>query len=145
MALIDIDVVQVNEEKKQRVLQEVIGQQGPPDGTVIITSATGEFDDDMVDVVVETFSECGDIILVRFVGDDMWLVFKQGRSALQALQLNNSKVNSFLCPTHICHVTYNVITLNDPIIMDAITIAPSLLEYKYMKRLSNLFSHILYH
>ena len=56
------------EEAKEKVLQEVIGQQGPPDATVIISTATGaDLEDDAVNEIVERFTEVGEVIIVRFV------------------------------------------------------------------------------
>ena len=46
----------------------MIGQQGPPDGTVIVTLASGnEFEDELVNSVIEALGSCGEIILVRSV------------------------------------------------------------------------------
>lgn len=67
IAVIDIEILEVQEKKKKALLDNVIRQQGPPDGTVIVSVANGDFDDDMVDSVVETFSDIGEIILVRWV------------------------------------------------------------------------------
>ncbi|XP_021342465.1 synaptojanin-1-like isoform X1 [Mizuhopecten yessoensis] len=92
LALLDIDVLEVKEEKKAETFREVISQQGPSDGTVIVSTADGEFDDDMVDAIVETFTELGDIILVRFVEEDMWLIFRHGQSALAALGYNQQQI-----------------------------------------------------
>ena len=55
----------MNEGEKERIFQEVIGQQGPPDGTVIVSLPGEEIDDDMVDEIVNMFSDVGEIILVR--------------------------------------------------------------------------------
>jgi hypothetical protein len=49
------------------VFEEVLSVQGPQDATVIISSENGEFDDDLVDEIVGTFSEFGEIILVRLI------------------------------------------------------------------------------
>ncbi|KAJ8299183.1 hypothetical protein KUTeg_023243 [Tegillarca granosa] len=93
MAVIDIEVLEVQEKKKKALLDNVIRQQGPPDGTVIVSVANGDFDDDMVDSVVETFSDIGEIILVRFVEDDMWLIFRMGKSALEAVKFDKTEIN----------------------------------------------------
>ncbi|XP_069133360.1 synaptojanin-1-like isoform X2 [Argopecten irradians] len=92
LALLDIDILEVKEDKKAQVFREVISQQGPSDGTVIVSTADGEFDDDMVDTVVETFTELGDITLVRFVEEDMWLIFRHGQSAVAALNYNQQQI-----------------------------------------------------
>lgn len=65
VAVLDVNIQEVIEDKKQEVLDEVIGQQGPPDGTVIVSLTEGEFDDDTIDSIVECLADVGDIILVR--------------------------------------------------------------------------------
>ena len=63
-----METLEVVEEAKEKVLQEVIGQQGPPDATVIISTATGaDLEDDAVNEIVERFTEVGEVIIVRFV------------------------------------------------------------------------------
>ena len=66
MALFDIQLMEVRNKDKDRVFEEVLSSQGPQDSTVIIGLADGEeFDDDVVDEIVGTFSDSGEIILVR--------------------------------------------------------------------------------
>ncbi|KAL5007601.1 hypothetical protein ScPMuIL_016407 [Solemya velum] len=91
IALLEIDVLEVDGAKKEKVFGEVIRQQGPPNGTVVV-STDGEFDDQMVDAVVEVFSDVGEIILVRFVGLEMWLIFKVGKAAIAALEMDQSQI-----------------------------------------------------
>ena len=68
MAIIDVDVLVVDEKKCESIYNEVIAMQGPPDGTVIVTLADQqEFDDDLTDSVLAVFGEIGEIILVRWV------------------------------------------------------------------------------
>lgn len=55
-----------DEEKKNATLSKVISEQGPPDGTVIISTVSGEeLSDDAVNEIVTKFSEVGDIVIVR--------------------------------------------------------------------------------
>ena len=64
--MIDIDIIHVDDKKRDATLQQVIAQQGPPDGTVIVALANrAEFDDDIVNSVIEMLGSCGEIILVR--------------------------------------------------------------------------------
>ena len=66
LAILDIDIVNVDEKKRGTTLQQVIAQQGPPDGTVVVTLAGGsEFEDGIVNSVIEALGSCGEIILVR--------------------------------------------------------------------------------
>lgn len=65
VGLFDMEVYTVREEERDRVFEEVLYSQGPQDATVIISTDNQEFDDDLVDEIVGTFSTAGDIILVR--------------------------------------------------------------------------------
>ena len=68
VGLFEVETLEVVEDAKEKVLQEVIGQQGPPDATVIISTATGgDFEDDAVNEIVERFTEVGEVIIVRCV------------------------------------------------------------------------------
>ena len=65
MALFEVQLMEVKDKEKDRVFEEVLSQQGPQDATVIIAVEGGEFEDDIVDEIVGTFSNTGEIILVR--------------------------------------------------------------------------------
>ncbi|XP_063401650.1 synaptojanin-1-like isoform X1 [Mytilus trossulus] len=93
VAVIDIAIQEVIDNKKQDVLDEVIGQQGPSDCTAVVSLTEGEFDDDTVDSIVGTLTDVGEISLVRFVDEDMWLIFTNGKHAIEALQYNNMEMN----------------------------------------------------
>jgi len=68
MALIDIEILRSDEASRSSTLQHAVSWLGPPDGTVVLTLESGqEFSDELVDKVVDTFGEFGEIILVRFV------------------------------------------------------------------------------
>ena len=66
MALFDIQSMDVRNKDKDRIFEEVLSNQGPQDSTVIIGLADNEeFEDEVVDEIVGTFSNSGEIILVR--------------------------------------------------------------------------------
>ena len=66
MALFDIQLMEVRKKDKDRIFEEVLSRHGPQDSTVIIgLSDSGEFEDEIVDEIVGTFSNTGEIILVR--------------------------------------------------------------------------------
>jgi len=68
MALIDIEVLRSDDTSRSATLQRAVSWLGPPDGTVVLTLESGqEFSDELVDEVVDTFGQYGEIILVRFV------------------------------------------------------------------------------
>ncbi|XP_059179019.1 synaptojanin-1-like [Physella acuta] len=92
LGLFDVDTLVVDEEKKNTTLQKVVEEQGPPDGTVIISSTSGqELSDEAVNAIVERFNEVGEIVIVRFVGVDMWVLYQQGQYALEALQFDQQE------------------------------------------------------
>ncbi|XP_041114662.1 synaptojanin-1-like isoform X9 [Polyodon spathula] len=97
VAVIDVDVLEVDPEARQRVYKEVFAVQGPPDGTVLVSlsGSTPEelyFDDDLIDHLLQQFAAYGEVILIRFVDEKMWLTFLEGSSALEALSLSGTKI-----------------------------------------------------
>ncbi|XP_066555917.1 synaptojanin-1 isoform X2 [Amia ocellicauda] len=97
VSIIDVDVLEVDPEARHQVYKEVIASQGPPDGTVLVSlsSSTPEedfFDDNLIDHLLQQFAVYGEVILIRFVDEKMWVTFLEGYSALAALSLNGTKV-----------------------------------------------------
>ncbi|XP_017497396.1 synaptojanin-1 isoform X2 [Manis javanica] len=97
VALIDIDIFEVEAEERQNIYKEVIAVQGPPDGTVLVSikSSVPEnnfFDDALIDELLQQFTNFGEVILIRFVEDKMWVTFLEGSSALSVLGLNGKEL-----------------------------------------------------
>ncbi|KAL9867513.1 synaptojanin-1 isoform 3-T3 [Geothlypis trichas] len=97
VALIDIDIFEIEAEERQKVYKEVIAMQGPPDGTVMVSirSPSAEenyFDDNLIDALLQKFASYGEVILIRFVEDKMWVTFLEGSSALSVLSLNGTEL-----------------------------------------------------
>ncbi|VCW87806.1 unnamed protein product [Gulo gulo] len=97
VALIDIDIFEVEAEERQNIYKEVIAVQGPPDGTVLVSikSSVPEnnfFDDALIDELLQQFTNFGEVILIRFVEDKMWVTFLEGSSALNVLNLNGKEL-----------------------------------------------------
>ncbi|XP_054433850.1 synaptojanin-1 [Pteronotus mesoamericanus] len=97
VALIDIDIFEVEAEERQSIYKEVIAVQGPPDGTVLVSikSSVPEnsfFDDNLIDELLQQFTNFGEVILIRFVEDKMWVTFLEGSSALSVLSLNGKEL-----------------------------------------------------
>uniref|UniRef100_A0A8C5JIV5 phosphoinositide 5-phosphatase n=1 Tax=Junco hyemalis TaxID=40217 RepID=A0A8C5JIV5_JUNHY len=70
VALIDIDIFEIEAEERQKVYKEVIATQGPPDGTVMVSirSSSAEenyFDDNLIDDLLQKFASYGEVILIR--------------------------------------------------------------------------------
>jgi len=68
MAMIDIEVLRSDDALRSCTFQRAVNWLGPPDGTVVLSLQSGdEFSDELVEDVVDTFAEFGEIILVRLV------------------------------------------------------------------------------
>lgn len=70
VALIDIDIFEIEAEERQKVYKEVIAMQGPPDGTIMVSikSSSAEenyFDDYLIDELLQKFASYGEVILIR--------------------------------------------------------------------------------
>ncbi|KAK6305806.1 hypothetical protein J4Q44_G00245860 [Coregonus suidteri] len=96
MAVMDIDVLEVDPEARHQVYKEVIALQGPPDGTILVSLCSSGpddyFDDALIDELLDKFAVFGEVILIRFVEEKMWVTFLEGYSALAALSLSASTV-----------------------------------------------------
>ncbi|XP_060090316.1 synaptojanin-1 isoform X5 [Heteronotia binoei] len=93
VSLVDIDIFEVDAEERQKIYKEVIAVQGPPDGTIMVSikgssSEENYFDDTLIDELLQNFATYGEVILIRFVDDKMWVTFLEGSSALNVLNLN---------------------------------------------------------
>ncbi|XP_026993932.1 synaptojanin-1 isoform X5 [Tachysurus fulvidraco] len=96
VALIDVDVLEVDPEARHQVYKDVIALQGPPDGTILVSLCSSGpddyFDDALIDELLDKFANCGEVILIRFVEEKMWVTFLEGYSALAALHYSASTV-----------------------------------------------------
>ncbi|CAM4730006.1 unnamed protein product [Leuciscus chuanchicus] len=97
VAIIDMDVLEVDPEARHQVYKDVIALQGPPDGTILVSLCSSGpddyFDDALIDELLDKFANFGEVILIRFVEEKMWVTFLEGYSALAALSLSASSVN----------------------------------------------------
>ncbi|XP_071362361.1 synaptojanin-1 isoform X3 [Trachinotus anak] len=96
VAIIDVDILEVDPEARHQVYKDVIALQGPPDGTILVSLCTSGpddyFDDALIDELLDKFANFGEVILIRFVEEKMWVTFLEGYSALAALSLSASTV-----------------------------------------------------
>ncbi|XP_064380321.1 synaptojanin-1 isoform X5 [Dromaius novaehollandiae] len=97
VAVVDVDIFEIEAEERQKVYKEVIAMQGPPDGTVMVSirSSSQEenyFDDNLIDDLLQKFASYGEVILIRFVEDKMWVTFLEGSSALNVMNLNGTEL-----------------------------------------------------
>uniref|UniRef100_A0A672GI16 Synaptojanin-1 n=1 Tax=Salarias fasciatus TaxID=181472 RepID=A0A672GI16_SALFA len=96
VAVMDVDILEVDPEARHQVYKDVIALQGPPDGTILVSLCTSGpddyFDDPLIDELLDKFANFGEVILIRFVEEKMWVTFLEGYSALAALSLSASTV-----------------------------------------------------
>ncbi|KAK7791521.1 hypothetical protein R5R35_008685 [Gryllus longicercus] len=99
IALIDIDICRIDEDRRSQVFMDVILDLGPPDATVVVQHIDAEgnnedvFDDSFMMTLLQELSQIGEVILVRFVEDTMWVTFRDGQCALAAAK----KATTELC------------------------------------------------
>lgn len=100
IAVIDIEARQIDTERRQEVFYQVIGDLGPPDGTIIVhcegdaeNEDGGVFDDNLMMALLQELSHIGEVVLVRFVADTMWITFQDGQCALQAAAKKSVQVD----------------------------------------------------
>lgn len=84
IAILDIEVASIDADKRSKVFNDVILSLGPPDATVVIHSVDQQAEDDgdsiydeiITATLVQELAEFGEVTLVRFVGETMWVTFK---------------------------------------------------------------------
>ncbi|PSN48304.1 Synaptojanin-1 [Blattella germanica] len=81
IAIIDIEIFHVDDSRRSEVFMEVEG-------------ANGEdvFDDNFMMVLLQDLSQIGEVILVRFVEDTMWVTFRDGQCALAAAKKGTTQL-----------------------------------------------------
>lgn len=98
IAIIDVEVFQLDVDQRQLVFKEVIQDLGPPDATIIVyleaQAETNEYtstiyDENVTSSLIQELSKFGEITLVRYVDDQMWITFRDGQSALNAVKMGN--------------------------------------------------------
>lgn len=100
IAVIDIEARRLDTEHREEVFYQVIQDLGPPDGTVIVHCDTVPdndegtiFDDSLMMALLQELSQIGEVVLVRFVADTMWVTFRDGQCALEAAAKNSVHVS----------------------------------------------------
>lgn len=94
MSVIQVDAFAVDEKKRDQVFNEVIKQFGPPDATVILSSEDPSVfhSEELDEIILHELAGCGDVILVRYLGKELWITFSDGLGALAAHQLGTIQV-----------------------------------------------------
>ena len=94
VAILDIEYSLIDTDLRSRVYNEVIKDLGPPDATVVIHTVDQHSDEDedsiydenVTAALVQELAEIGEVTLIRFVGETMWVTFKDGQAALAAVK-----------------------------------------------------------
>nr|CAI5836773.1 unnamed protein product [Callosobruchus analis] len=96
IALVDVEARRVDESLRQKCFYEVIEWAGPPDATVVVSAGVAEeetvFEDDLTMALLEELAPFGDTVLVRFVANTMWITFRDGQAALEAVNKTKGKL-----------------------------------------------------
>lgn len=101
IAILGIDICKLDEGKRDVIFKKVLENVGPLDGTVILKMVNENVDiaaainDDFMADLLSKLSVFGTIILVRFVENMMWVTFKDGKSALNAVVNSILEINSY--------------------------------------------------
>ena len=94
VAILDIEYGMIDTDKRAQVFNEVIKDLGPPDATVVIHAVDQQndededsiYDENVTAALVQELAEIGEVTLVRFVGETMWVTFKDGQAAVSAVK-----------------------------------------------------------
>lgn len=84
VGILDIEVATIDINRRSEVFNDVIKSLGPPDATVVIHAVDQHLDEDedsiydenVTAALVQEMAEIGEVTLVRFVGETMWVTFK---------------------------------------------------------------------
>lgn len=104
IAIIDIEICKIDNNRRQKVFYDVIKDLGPPDGTIVIQAdpetaqydendeTVGIYDENLMSALIQELAQIGEVTLVRFVGETMWVTFRDGQSALTAVSKKSTQV-----------------------------------------------------
>ncbi|XP_053448746.1 synaptojanin-2 isoform X4 [Nycticebus coucang] len=98
LAIVEVEVQEVDVGARDRVFQEVSSFQGPPDATVVVnlqsptSEEKNEFPEDLRTELMHTLGTYGTIVLVRINQGQMLVTFADSHSALSVLDVDGMKV-----------------------------------------------------
>ncbi|XP_017908900.1 PREDICTED: synaptojanin-2 isoform X1 [Capra hircus] len=98
LAIVEVEVQEVDVGARDRVFQEVSSFQGPPDATVVVnlqspsSEEKDEFPEDVRLELMQTLGNYGTIVLVRINRGQMLVTFADSHSALSVLDVDGMKV-----------------------------------------------------
>ncbi|XP_014446119.1 synaptojanin-2 isoform X3 [Tupaia chinensis] len=98
LAIVEVEVQEVDMSARDRVFQEVSSFQGPLDATVVVNLQSptleekNEFPEDLRTELMQTLGSYGTIVLVRINQGQMLVTFADSHSALSVLDVDGMKV-----------------------------------------------------
>nr|XP_009685434.1 PREDICTED: synaptojanin-2 isoform X1 [Struthio camelus australis]XP_009685435.1 PREDICTED: synaptojanin-2 isoform X1 [Struthio camelus australis] len=98
LAIVEVEVQEVNEAARESVFQEVSSFQGPLDATVVVNLLSpmpeekNEFPEDLRTELMQMFEHYGTVVLVRICGGQMLVTFADSKSALRVMDIDGIKV-----------------------------------------------------
>ncbi|XP_077874950.1 synaptojanin-2 isoform X2 [Ictidomys tridecemlineatus] len=98
LAIVEVEVQEVDVGARERVFQEVSSFQGPLDATVVVNLQSptleekSEFPEDLRAELMQTLGNFGTIVLVRINQGQMLVTFADSHSALSVLDVDGMKV-----------------------------------------------------
>ncbi|NXH13010.1 SYNJ2 protein, partial [Bucco capensis] len=98
LAIVEVEVQEVNQAARESVFQEVSSFQGPLDATVVVNLLSpvpeekNEFPEDLRTELMHIFEDYGTIVLVRISGGQMLVTFADSKSALRVMDIDGVKV-----------------------------------------------------
>ncbi|XP_013117384.2 synaptojanin-1 [Stomoxys calcitrans] len=100
IAIIDAEVISINQQRRRDVFEQVIKDLGPPDSTIVVhvhePSADEDgptiYDENVMSSLIQELSKLGEVTLVRYVEDTMWVTFRDGESALNAVAMGETNI-----------------------------------------------------
>lgn len=94
IAIIDAEIMEIDQKRRKVVFEQVIRDLGPPDSTIVVhvrePSAEDDggptiYDENVMSTLIQELSKMGEVTLVRYVEDTMWVTFRDGEASLNAV------------------------------------------------------------
>ncbi|XP_072187862.1 synaptojanin-2 isoform X1 [Excalfactoria chinensis] len=98
LAIVEVEVQEVNEGARENVFREVSSFQGPLDATVVVNLLSpapeekNDFPEDLRTELMQIFEDYGTVVLVRISGGQMLVTFADSKSALRVMDIDGIKV-----------------------------------------------------
>ncbi|NXP55697.1 SYNJ2 protein, partial [Heliornis fulica] len=98
LAIVEVEVQEVNQAARESVFQEVSSFQGPLDATVVVNLLSpvpeekNDFPEDLRTELMQIFEDYGTVVLVRISGGQMLVTFADSKSALHVMDIDGVKV-----------------------------------------------------